>query len=63
MTPLDRDCPVPITQPAAIFWQLIKRPPVRAKWRAHLAFTVHETARALPAPELLPPLPEPGRIA
>jgi len=68
MTPLDRDCPVAITEPAAIFWQLIKRPPVQearypachARWAAHLGFTMAEAVRAaeaLPVPELLTPLP------
>jgi hypothetical protein len=45
--PLDRSVPVPLTEPAPVFWYLLRHPPVRAPWRPHLAFTVEEAARAV----------------
>jgi hypothetical protein len=44
--PLDTTRPWPATEPAPIFWHLVKHPPVTAPWRSRLGFTVDETARA-----------------
>jgi len=56
--PLDTTRPWPLTEPAPIFWHLVKHPPVTARWRAHLEFTVAEaTNAALDTADELVPLP------
>jgi hypothetical protein len=55
--PLDTTRPWPLTEPAPIFWRLVKHPPVTAPWRSRLGFTVDETARATGDTAGLDPLP------
>jgi hypothetical protein len=55
--PLDTSAPWPLTEPAPIFWHLVKHPPVTARWRAHLEFTVAEATNAALDTAALDPLP------
>jgi hypothetical protein len=49
---LDPRFPVRLSGGSPVFWHLIRRPPVKARWRARLGFTVDETARAVLAEDV-----------
>ena len=54
--PLDTTRPWPVTEGAPIFQRLLEHPPVTAKWRPHLEFTVAEAANAARDTTTLAPL-------
>src|SRR5213079_1753097 len=59
---LDPRFPIRLTDSAPVFWRLLRHPPVTSRWRAHLDFTVTETARALAAQAALVAALGPGEV-